>query len=190
MDLCHTSKIYLSWHQKTTLLFKVLSRFIIAFLPRNKHLLISWLQSPCAVILKPKKIKSVIASTFYPSVCHEEMGPDAMILIFWMLSFKPAFSHSFFIFIKRLFSPALLSVIRIDLHILLLIFLLAILISACDSYSPACKLNKQGDNIQPWRTPFPIWNQSIVPCSILTVTSLPGYRFFRSQVRWSDIPIS
>ena len=82
MDLCHISKIYLSWHQKTTLLFKVLSRFNVAFLPRSKHLLISWLHLPSAVIFKPKKIKSVIASTFYPSICHEEMGPDAMILTF------------------------------------------------------------------------------------------------------------
>ena len=54
----------------------------------------------------------------------------------------------------------------------------------------AYKLNKQGDNIQPWRTPFPIWNQSIVPCPILTVASWPAYRFLRRQVRWSAIPIS
>ena len=52
------------------------------------------------------------------------------------------------------------------------------------------KLNKQGDNIQPWRTPFPIWNQSIVPCLVLTVASWSAYRFLRRQVRWSDIPIS
>ena len=54
----------------------------------------------------------------------------------------------------------------------------------------AYKLNKQGDNIQPWRTPFPIWNQSVVPCPVLTVASWPAYRFLRRQVRWSDIPIS
>ena len=54
----------------------------------------------------------------------------------------------------------------------------------------AYNLNKQGDNIQPWRTPFPIWNQSVVPCSVLTVVSWPAYRFLRRQVRWSDIPIS
>ena len=74
-----------------SLLFNMLSRFVIAFLPRSKCLLISWLQSSSAVILEPKKIKSVTVSTFSPSVCHEEMGPDAMILIFWMLSFKPGF---------------------------------------------------------------------------------------------------
>ena len=54
----------------------------------------------------------------------------------------------------------------------------------------AYKLNKQGDNIQPWHTPFPIWNQSVVPCLVLTVASWPAYRFLSRQVRWSDIPIS
>ena len=53
----------------------------------------------------------------------------------------------------------------------------------------AYKLNKQGNNIQPWRTPFPIWNQSVVPCPVLTVASWPAYRFFKRQVRWSGIPI-
>ena len=52
------------------------------------------------------------------------------------------------------------------------------------------KLNKQGDNIQPWWTPLPIWNQSVVPCPVLTVASWPAYRFLRKQVRWSGIPIS
>ena len=65
-----------------SLLFNTLSRFVIAFLPRSKHLLISWLQSPSAVILEIKKIKSVAASTFYPSIRHEVMGPDAMIFVF------------------------------------------------------------------------------------------------------------
>ena len=65
-----------------SLLFNMLSRFVIVFLPRSKHLLISWLQSPSAVILEHKKIKLVTASTFFPSVFHEVMGPDAMILVF------------------------------------------------------------------------------------------------------------
>ena len=73
---------------------------VIAFLPGSKHLLISWLQSPSAVILEPKKIKSATVSTVSPSICHEVMGPDAMILVFWMLSFKPTFSLSSFPFIK------------------------------------------------------------------------------------------
>ena len=64
------------------LLFNMLSRFVIAFLPRNKYLLISWLQSPSIVILEPKKIKSVTLSTVYSSICHEVMGLDAMILVF------------------------------------------------------------------------------------------------------------
>ena len=62
-----------------SLLFNMLSRLVIAFLPRRKHLLISWLQSPSAVILEPKKIKSVTVSIVSPSICHEVMGPDAMI---------------------------------------------------------------------------------------------------------------
>ena len=75
-----------------SLLFNMLSRLVIAFLPRSKHLLILWLQSPSAVILEPKKIKSLTVSIVSPSICHEEMGLDAMILGFWMLSCKPAFS--------------------------------------------------------------------------------------------------
>ena len=81
-----------------SLLFNALSRFVIAFLPRSKGLLISWLQSPSAVILEPKKIKPVTVSIFSPSICDEVMGLDAMILVFWMLSFKLGFhsplSHS------------------------------------------------------------------------------------------------
>ena len=79
-----------------SLLFNMLSRFVIAFLPRSKYLLISWLQTSYAVILEPKKIKSATVSTFPPSICHEMSGPDAMILVFWMLNFKPAFSLSSF----------------------------------------------------------------------------------------------
>ena len=65
-----------------SLLFNMLSRFVIAFLPRNEHLLISWLQSLSIVILEPKKIKSATVSIFFPSICHEVMGLDAMILVF------------------------------------------------------------------------------------------------------------
>ena len=65
-----------------SLLFNMLSRLVIAFLPRSKHLLISWLQSPSAVILEPPKIKSVTVSIASPSICHEVMGLDAMILVF------------------------------------------------------------------------------------------------------------
>ena len=65
-----------------SLLFNMLSRLIITFLPVSKHLLISWVQSPSAVILEPRKIKSATASTVSPSICHEVMGPNAMILVF------------------------------------------------------------------------------------------------------------
>ena len=73
-----------------SLVFNMLTRLVITFLPRSKHLLISWLQSPSAVILEPLKIKSDTVSTVSPSVSHEVMGPDAMILVFWKLSFKPS----------------------------------------------------------------------------------------------------
>ena len=86
--------------QVMSLLFNMLSRLAIVFLPRSKCLFISWLQSPSAVILESKKIKSVTVSTVSPSICHEVMGPDAMIFVFWMLSFKPAFSLSSFTFIN------------------------------------------------------------------------------------------
>ena len=78
-----------------SLLFNMLSRFVLAFLPKSKHLFISWLQSPSAVILEPPKIKSVTVSIVSPSICHEVMGPDAVILVFWKLSFKPTFSLLF-----------------------------------------------------------------------------------------------
>ena len=122
----------------------------------------------------------------------------AMILVFWMLSFKPAFSLSSFTLIKRLFSSSSLSAIRVvsPVYLRLLIFLPAILIPAWDSSSLAFwmmystyKLNKQGDNIQPCCTLFLILNPS-VPYLVLTVSSWRAYRLLRRQVRWSDIPIS
>ena len=117
-----------------SLLFNMLSRLVIAFLPRSKCLLISWLQSPSAVILEPKKIKCH-CFLFPPSICHEMMGPDAMIFVFQMLSFKPAFSLSSLALIKRLFSSSSLSAIGMVsfAHLRLLIFLLAILIPVCVS---------------------------------------------------------
>ena len=145
-----------------SLLFNMLSRLVITFLSRNKRLLISWLQSPSAVILEPQKI---VCHCFhgFPIYLHEVMGPDAMIFIFWMLSFKPTFSLSSFTFLKRLFSSSSLSAIRVvsSAYLRLLIFLLAIFIPACASSSPvflmmysAYKLNKQGENIQPLEEPL------------------------------------
>ena len=177
----------------------MLSRLVITFLPRSKRLLISWLQSPPAVTLEPRKIKSATVSTVSPSICHEVMGPDAMILVFWMLSFKPVFSTllfhfhqealwSLFTFCHRVVSSA---------YLRLLIFFPSILNPDCVSSSPAFhmmysayKLNKQGDNIQPWCTPFSIWNQSVVPCPVRTVASWHADKFLKRQVRWSGIPIS
>ena len=179
-----------------SLLFNMLSSLFIAFLPRSKHLLISWLQSPSAVILGPKKIKSLTVSIVSPSMCHEMTGPDAKIFIFWVLTFKPAFSLSFFTYIKRLFSSSSLSANKggviyvsefIDIFFQQSWFQLVI--------HPAwhftwCALHISLISRVTIHTPFPIWNQSVVPCLVLTVTSWPTYRFLRRQVRSSGIPIS
>ena len=106
----------------------MLSRLVIAFLPRSKRLLISWLQSPSAVILElhPQHTKEpVTLSTVSPSICHEVMRPDAMILVFWMLSIKPTFSLSSFTFIKRLFRSSLLSATRVVLSACLRLLILS-----------------------------------------------------------------
>ena len=122
-----------------------------------------------------------------------------MVLVFWILSFQPALSPFYFPFMKRLFHSSSLSAIRVvpSVYLRLLILLLAILILACASFSPAFlmmyssyKLNKQGDNIQPWHTLLPIWNQPVFPCLVLTVASWGAHRFLKRQVRWSDISIS
>ena len=153
-----------------SLIFNMLSRLVIAFLPRSKHLLISWLQSTSAVILETKKIKPATVSIVSPFICHEVMGPDAMILVFWMVSSKTTFSTllfqfhqealQFFAFCHRVVSSA---------HMSLLIFFLAVLIPACASSSlaflmmcSAYNLNKHSDNIQPWGTSFPISQFSVI----------------------------
>ena len=123
--------------------------------------------------------------------CHD--------LSFMNVKFKLAFLLSSFTFTRRLFifSSSLFSAISVVSfpYLRLLIFLLAVLILACASFSPAfymmyseCKLNKQGDSIQPWHARFPVGNQSVVPCPVLTVASRLSYRFLRRQVRWSGIP--
>ena len=152
--------------------------FIIAFLPRSNYLLISWLQSPCTVILEPKKRKSVTASIFAPYICHEALGLDIMILVFLIFSLIQLF-HS-------LPSPSSRDSL-VPLHFLplasssylrLLMFLLPVLIPAYNSSSPAflmkCsvyRLNKQSDSRQPCGTPFSILNQLIFPYSVLTIAS-------------------
>ena len=118
-----------------SLIFNKLSSLVITFLPRSKSILISWLQSSSAVILEPPKIKYDTASTVSSSISLQVMGPDAMILVFWMLSSKPAFSLFYLTFIKSLFSSSSLSAIRVvsSAYLRLLIFLPAILIPACAS---------------------------------------------------------
>ena len=180
-----------------SLLFNTLSTLVVTFLPRSKHLLISWLQSPSAVILELKKTKSVTVSNVSYYICHEVMGPDAMKLVFWMLSFKPTFSLSL-IFIKRLFSSYSLSAIRVvsSAYLRLLIFLTAILTPACPSSRPvflmmypAYKLNKRL-TIYSLEVFLSLFGTSLVPCPVLTVTSWLAYRFLKRQVRSSGIPIS
>ena len=123
--------------------------------------------------------------------CH-----DLSFLKCWALS---QLFHSSFTVIKRLFSSSSLLAIRVmpSAYLSLLIFLLAIMIPGCASSSlafcmmySAYKLNKQDDNLQPWCTPFPFWNQSVVPCPVLNVAFWPAYIFLRRQVRWSGILIS
>ena len=132
-----------------------------------------------------------------PSICHEVMELDAMIFVSWMLNFKPFFFtllfqfHQedfwfFFAFCHKSGVICISEVIDISPRNLIL---------ACASSSPAFlmmysayKLNKL--NIQPWHPPFPIWNQSVIPCPVKTVASWPAYRFLRRQVREFVIPTS
>jgi len=154
------------------LLFNTLSRLVIVFLPRSKRLNFMAAVTMCNDF-GAQKFNSAIVSTVSPSICYDVMGLDTMVLVFWMLNFKPNFSLSSFTFIKRLFS-SLLSIIRVlsSAYLKLLIFLPTIFIPAAFlmMYS-AYKLNKQCDNIQPWHIPFMIWNKSIVSCPILNVAS-------------------
>ena len=150
-----------------------------------------------AVILEPKKIKSHC----FPIYLSWSDGTRWHDLSFLNVVLSQFFHSPLSLSSRGSSVPrsSSLSAIRVvsSAYLRLLIFLLAILIPACASSTLAfCmmysiyKLNKQGDNIQPWCTPFPIWKQSVVPCPLLTVVSWPTYRFLRRQVRWSGIPIS
>ena len=121
-----------------SLLLNMLSRLVITFLPRSKHLLISWLQSPSAVILEHPQNKVWHCFHCLPIYFPWSDGTRCHDLSFWMLSFQSTFSLSSFTFIKRLFSSSSLSVIRVvsSAYLRLLIFLLAILIPTCASSSP------------------------------------------------------
>ena len=186
--------------------FNMLSRLVIVFLPRSKCLNFMTAITICSDLgAQEKKIYHYFHC--FPIYLPWSRGTGCLILVFWMLSFKSDFALYCFPFIKRLFSSSF-SAIRVvsSAYLRLLKFLQAILIPACASSSQAFlmmysayKLNKQsdsmhycilGDNMQASRSPFPNWNQSVVPCPVLTVASWPAYRFFKRQVRWSGILIS
>ena len=160
-----------------SLFFNMLSRLLIAFLTRSQ---MSFDFMAAVTICSDFGAQENEVSQFplFPHILDMKWwDSDAMIFISWMLSFKPAFSLTCFTFIKRLLSSS--SLVVSSAYLRLLVFLLAILIPAYASSSLAfpmiCseyKLNNQGDNIQPWCTPFPICNQPIVPCLVLTVAIL------------------
>ena len=170
----------------------MLPRLVIAFLPRSKSLLITWLQSPSAVILEPRKIKSLTVSSVFSSVCHEMIGwvPWSLFSECWVLS---QFFHSPLLLSSRgslvllCFLPAYLRLLYFSRKSW---FQLVIHPAWHFTWYTLHILKQQGDNIQPWHTPFPIWNQSVVPYPVLTVASWLAYRFLRKQVRWSGIPLS
>ena len=173
--------LYLCWQR-----FLTQSSFLLAFLPRSNHFPISWLQASSTVILEPKNRKSIAASTFSPSICHWAKCHD--LFFFLIFSFTLTFWLSSFTLIKRLFIFSSLSAIRVvsSAYLRLLMFLLPILIPACNFSRPAflmmplaCKLNKQGGNKQLCHIPFSILNQSVLPYTVLTVASWPVYRFLR-----------
>ena len=146
---------------------------------------------------KPKKRKFVTGSIFSPSICPEVMGPDAMILAFWTLSFKPAFSLSFYTSSRGSLVPLhFRSLEWYHLHIWgswyfswQSWFQVVIHPAFLMMYSP-CKLNKQGDNTYLWCTPFPIFEPVHFSMSSSNSCFLTCIQFLRRQVRWSGIPIS
>ena len=176
-----------------------MSRFVIAFLPRGKCLLISRLWSPSTMILEPRKIKSVTVSTFIPIYFIPIYLPWSDETRCYDLSFlNVEFSASFFTLLfhphQELFSSSHAAIrVVLSAYLRLLTFLPAILIPVCESSSLAFYMMysekvKTGWQYTACHTPFPILNQSIVPCPLLTVTSWPTYRFLKRQVRYSGIP--
>ena len=181
-----------------SLLFNMLCRIVIAFFPKEQVSFNFMAVVTVCSDFGAQEHKMCHCFKFLSFNLHEAMGPNAIILVFWMLSFKPAFSLSSFT-LKRLCSSSSLSAIRLasSEYLRLLMLLWEVLIPPCESSSPALhmiyseyKLNKQGDNIQPYHTSFPIWRQPVVPCQFQTVASWPAFRFFRRQVSWSGTPIS
>ena len=190
-----------------SLLFNMLFRLVITFLSRSKCLLISWLQSSSPEILEPKKIKSVTVSIVFPSICHEVMGPNAMVLVFWilrfffsffwMLSFKPASLLFSFTFIKRLFSSCFLFAITV-VSVICISEVIDISPGNLDSSLCFIQLGISCDVLcievkyagwQYTTVTYPFPNLEPV-CFRSRVASWPAYRFLRRQVMWSGIPIS
>ena len=161
-----------------SLLFNMLYRLVITFLPKSKPLNFMAAITICS---DSEAEKCKVGHCFHCFPIYFPWSDETRCHDLSFLSFKPTFSLSSFTFIKRLFIFSSLSAIIVvsSTYLRWLIFLPVILISVCDSSSPGFlmmystyKLNKQGDNIQPWCTPFPIWNQS-VPCPVLTLASWP-----------------
>ena len=151
-----------------------MSRFVIAVFPRSKHLLISWQQSLSALILEPKKMKSATVASFSPSICHEVMGPDAIIFVFWMVSYKPGFfalllHHLILHFLPKGWCSA---------YLRLLMFLSAILNPRCASSSLTFCM-----------TALTYYFPSLEPvhCSMSgSVASWPAYRFSQEANQFSS----
>ena len=177
-----------------SLLFNMLSRIVIAFLPRSECL--NFMAAvPISSDFGAQENKICHYFQFFTSICMKwwDQMLWSYLLLFWMLSFKVAFSLSSLTFIKRLFSSSSLSAIKLvsSEFLRLLIFLLVVLIPTCNSSSPTfcMKLNKLGWHYTALITHFPILKQSVVPCPVLTVASWPASRFLRRQIRWSGIPV-
>jgi len=181
-----------------SVLFNILSRLVIAFLARSKCLLISWLLSIRSDFWSPPKNEVCYCFHCFPTYLQWSGGTRCHDLHFLNFDFETnvftVLCHS-----HQEFSFSLLSSIRLVTYayLRLLIFLLVNLIPACASSSlkfhmlySAYKLNKQGDNILPWHTPFLIWTRFFFSFWVLTVASWPAYRCLRRQVRWSGIPMS
>ena len=133
----HSLAVWTFVGKVVSVLFNILFRFVIALFPWSKNLLISWLQPQSTVILKPKKIKSVTASNVFLSVCYKVMGAYAMILVFWMLNFKPAVHSPLSPSSRGSLVPLHFLPWMLSSAYLILLFFLEILIPVCDSSSPA-----------------------------------------------------
>ena len=173
-----------------SLLFNMLSRLVITFLPRSKHLLISWLQSPSAVILEPPKNKVSHCFHCFPIYLPWSDGTRCHDLSFPNVSFKPTFSICSFTFIKRLFSSSSLSVIRVmsSAYLRLLIFLLAILIPACASPSPSFLMMYSAYKLNKWKKVKSLSRVQLFATPWTIAYQGPLSMGFSWQEYWSGLP--